>query len=216
MFVGHTAVALAAKSRVPDAPLWILIAAVFGLDLLWPLFLLLGAEQLRIEPGITAVNPFAFDYYPWSHSLILAMVWGALFAIGCSPRMASVGRTILVGALVVSHWVLDVVMHRPDLPLWPGPSPLLGLGLWNSIPASLLVEGALFAAAIAIYLRASKPKDRTGTVALWSLLLLQASMWLSGPWMPPPSARAVAWGGLAMWLFLPWAAWIDRHREMRG
>lgn len=211
MFVGHTALALVSKARVPEAPLALLIAAVFALDLLWPVFLLLGIERVRIEPGNTAFTPLAFDAYPWSHSLLLACVWGALLAL------VSRGHRLLVGALVVSHWVLDLVTHRPDLPLWPGHSPLLGLGLWNSVAATLLVEGLLFGAAIVLYLRASRAKDRIGALALWSLLLFQAVIWLAGPWSPPPpSAQAIAWVGLAGVLFVPWAAWIDRHRSARA
>ena len=211
MFVGHTALALASKARVPDAPLALLITAVFALDLLWPVFLLLGIERVRIEPGNTAFTPLAFDAYPWSHSLLLACVWGALLAL------VSLRHRLLVGALVVSHWVLDLVTHRPDLPLWPGRSPRLGLGLWNSVAAPLMVEGLLFGAAIFLYLRASRARDRIGSFALWSLLLFQAMIWLSGPWSPPPpSARAIAWVGLAGVLFVPWAAWIDRHRSARA
>jgi hypothetical protein len=211
MFVGHTALALAAKARVREVPLALVVAAVFALDLLWPVFLLLGIERVRIEPGNTAFTPLAFDAYPWSHSLLLACVWGALLAL--VPRR----HRLLVGALVVSHWVLDVVSHRPDLPLWPGRSPLLGLGLWNSVAATLLVEGLLFAAAIHLYVRSTRARDRIGSFALWSLLLLQAAIWVSAPWAPPPpSPAAVAWVGLAGLLFVPWAAWIDRHRSARA
>ena len=211
MFVGHTALALASKARAPEAPLSLLIAAVFGLDMLWPLFLLAGIERVRIEPGNTAFTPLAFESYPWSHSLLMACVWGALLAL--VPRR----HRLLVGALVVSHWVLDFVAHRPDLPLWPGRSPLLGLGLWNSVPATLLVEGLLFGAAIYLYVRATRPIGRIGSFALWSLLLLQAAIWISGPWSPPPpSARAIAWVCLAGALFVPWAAWIDKHRSARA
>ena len=211
MFVGHTALARVSKARVPEAPLASLIAAVFALDLLWPVFLLLGIERVRIEPGNTAFTPLAFEAYPWSHSLLLAGVWGVLAAL--LPRR----HRLLVGGLVVSHWVLDLVAHRPDLPLWPGGSPLLGLGLWNSVPGTLLVEGLLFGGAIYLYVRATRPRDRIGSLALWSLLLLQAAIWVSGPWAPPPpSTAAIAWVGLAGALFIPWAAWIDRHRSVRA
>ena len=211
MFVGHTALALASKARAREAPLALLVAAVFGLDMLWPLFLLLGIERVRVDPGNTAFTPLAFESYPWSHSLLMACLWGALLALGARRHR------LLVGGLVVSHWVLDLVSHRPDLPLWPGRSPLLGLSLWNSIPATLLVEGLLFAAAITLYLRATRPTDRIGSLALWSLLVLQGGIWAASPWQqPPPSARAIAWASLATWLFVPWAAWIDRHRSARA
>ena len=211
MFVGHTALALASKARAREVPLALLIAAVFALDMLWPVFLLLRIEHVRVDPGNTAFTPLAFDAYPWSHSLLMACLWGALLALVAKRHR------LLVGALVVSHWVLDVATHRPDLPLWPGRSPLVGLGLWSSVPATLLVEGLLFAAAIALYLRATRPVDKTGSFALWSFLLLQGGLWASSPWQPPPpSASVVAWGSLATWLFVPWAAWIDRHRSARA
>jgi hypothetical protein len=210
MFVGHTALALAAKARRRDLPLAWAVAAVFLLDLLWPVFLLMGMERVRIEPGATAFTPLAFDAYPWTHSLLMAIVWGAI--------VTALARThkLLLGALVVSHWALDLVTHRPDLPLWPGPSPYVGFGLWNSIAGTFFVEGLLFAGAIVLYLRATTPRDRIGALALVGFLLLQGGIWASSPWSPPPpSAQAIASVGLATWLFLPWAAWIDRHREPR-
>jgi hypothetical protein len=216
VFVGHTALALAAKPRTPDASLGLLVAAVFGLDLLWPIFLLLGIERVRIAPGITAFTPLDFVSYPWSHSLAMALVWGAVLALmlgrNSRPRMR-----LWVGGLVVSHWVLDFATHRPDLALWPGSSPLLGIGLWNSIPGTLLVEGLLLVAGLTVYLRSTRARDRVGSLALVSLLALQGLIWVAGPFSPPPpSAHAIAIVGLAGWLFVPWAAWIDRHREMRS
>ncbi len=212
MFVGHTALALAGKARAPRTSLGLLVAAAFGLDLLWPVFLLLGIERVRIQPGVTAFTPLVFDSYPWSHSLVMALVWGGVLAL-LVARRSDPRVPLLVGALVVSHWVLDFVSHRPDLPLWPGPSPRLGLGLWYSVPATLLVEGGLFLAGILIYARSTRPLDRTGSWALGTLLLLQAALWAAGPWAPPPpSPSAVAWTSLGLWLFVLWAGWADRHR----
>jgi hypothetical protein len=213
MFVGHLAVALGAKRVVPRASLGTLVAATFGLDLLWPIFLLLGLETVQIDPGNTAFTPLDFTSYPWSHSLVMAIVWGALFGLAVSSRMKTARTGLVVGAVVVSHWVLDVATHRPDMPLWPG-GPLLGLGLWNSVPGTLVVEGALFAAAIALYVGQTRPRDGVGRWALAGLLLLTGLIWISGPWSPPPpSATAIGVVGVAMWLFVPWAAWIDRHRQ---
>jgi hypothetical protein len=215
MFVGHAALALAGKARAPRTSLGLLLSAAVGLDLLWPVFLLLGIERVRIQPGVTAFTPLAFESYPWSHSLVMALVWGGLLALTVARR-SDPGVPLLVGALVVSHWVLDLVSHRPDLPLWPGPSPLLGLGLWYSVPATLLVEGGLFLAGIVIYVRSTRPSDRAGSWALWTLLLLQVVLWAAGPWgPPPPSPSALAWMSLGLWLFVPWAGWADRHRVAR-
>ena len=118
MFVGHLAVSFGAKAVEPKAPLGALVAASFALDLLWPLLLLTGLEVVQVAPGNTAFTPLAFESYPWSHSLLMALVWGVAgggvtYVALKTPRAAA-----LVGMVVVSHWVLDFVTHRPDLPLW--------------------------------------------------------------------------------------------------
>lgn len=216
MFVGHTAVALVARSKAHEISLGWFVAASVALDLLWPIFLLTGIERVSIVPGAMAFNPLVFDSYPWSHSLLMACVWG-LCAMGIARwRGVTAGVAALIGAVVVSHWVLDFITHAPDLPLWPGQSPRVGLGLWNSIPGTLLVEGAMYVLGIAIYVRATRPVDRIGSYALWSFLLLSAAMWASSPWSaPPPSPRALAWFALGGWLLVTWAGWADRHREVR-
>lgn len=213
MFVGHTALALAAKRAAPTASLGTLVAATFALDLVWPVLLLAGVEHVRVDPGNTAFTPFDFEHYPWSHSLLMAIVWGAV-AAAVYRRRGSAHAATVVGAVVVSHWVLDALVHRPDLPLWPGASPFVGLGLWRSIPATFVVEGVLLAIGLASYLRQSTPSDAIGRWALVALIALQTVIWLSGPYAtPPPGERPVAFVGLALALFIPWAAWIDRHRR---
>jgi hypothetical protein len=214
MFVGHTAVALAAKSRAPGVSLAWLVAASYMLDLLWPLFVLAGIERVSIVPGATAFNPLVFDWYPWSHSLVMACVWGLVLMLIARRRGIIGVAAWILAALVVSHWVLDFVSHVPDMPLWPGRSPKLGLGLWNSIPATFLVEGAMYVVGIWIYLRTTRPRDRVGVAALWSFLLISTILWASGPWSPPPpSSRALALFALGAWLLVAWAGWADRHRE---
>jgi membrane-bound metal-dependent hydrolase YbcI (DUF457 family) len=212
MFVGHLAAAFGVKRVVPRAPLGALVAAAFGLDLLWPLFLLAGIERVRIDPGNTAFTPLAFDHYPWSHSLAMAAAWsvltGVLAARWLSHRLAG----IAVGLTVASHGLLDLVTHRPDLPLWPG-GPLWGLGLWHSIPATILVEGLLLFGMVEVYRRAFRDRDATGRWALVGLIAFTAAIWLAGPWSPPPpSVEAIAVVGFALWLIPLWAAWIERHR----
>jgi hypothetical protein len=213
MFVGHLAVALGAKRASPRTPLAALIAAAFALDLIWPIFLLLGLEQVRIVPGHTAFTPLAFEHYPWSHSLSMAIVWGVVLGRASVFLLKRSAAGLLIGAAIVSHWLLDYVTHAPDLPLWPG-GPLVGLGLWNSVPGTFVVEGALFAGAIALYLRGTRPRGTAGKWAFWSLVALTAAIWISSPWAPPPpSVRAIAWVGVALWLFVPWGSWIERNRE---
>jgi hypothetical protein len=215
MFVGHLGVALAAKRAAPRAPLAALVAGAFGLDLVWPILLLAGVERVRIVPGYTAFTPLAFDYYPWSHSLSMALIWGIIAGRLSAKVLKNVPAGACIGLVVASHWALDYVTHVPDLPLWPG-GPRFGLGLWNSVEMTLLVEGALFAAAIAIYLRATYARNGTGTWAFWGLVGVTTAIWGSGPWAPPPpSVMALGAVGLAMWLFPVWAAWIERNRSLR-
>ncbi len=214
MFLGHVGVALAAKRPAAEVSLGGLLAAANWLDLVWPVFLLLGWEQLRIDPGNTALTPLDFTSYPWTHSLLMVAGWGLLLGIPLGWRYRSWRVGSLVAILVASHWALDWIVHRPDLPLWPGASSLHGLGFWNSIPLSLTVEAAFFLGGIALYLNATRPRDRTGVWAFWSLIALYAAIYLGntlGP--PPPSTDAVAWAGLLAWLFPIWAWWADSHRE---
>ncbi|MEQ9400485.1 MAG: hypothetical protein RJQ04_15080 [Longimicrobiales bacterium] len=215
MFVGHLAAALAAKKIEPRTPLGAAVAAGFGLDLIWPLFLLGGLETVRINPGDTAFTNLAFDFYPWSHSLAMVVGWSLVAALVGGKLIGSkrVGTTL--GALVMSHWILDLVAHRPDLPVWPG-GPVLGMGLWYSVPGTLVVEGSMLAIGLAAYRATTRPDDRVGSLALSGLLVLSVAIWAAQPWAPPPpSTTAVAVSALAIWLFPVWAGWADRHRSLR-
>ena len=212
MFIGHYAVALAAKPAARRAPLWALVLAVQWPDLLWPILLLAGVEQVRIDPGNTAFTPLDFVHYPVSHSLALDLLWGALLGAFFLWRLRDGRAAVVLGLSVVSHWVLDWVTHRPDLPLWPG-GPRVGLGLWNSVPATLVIELLLVAVGLFLYTRATGARDRTGRWAFWGLVGFLGLVYVGnvvGP--PPPSETAIAWVTLGLWLLVPWAAWIDRHR----
>ena len=213
MFVGHLAVALGAKKVEPRVPLGASVAAAFGLDLLWPILLLLGLETVRVNPGDTAFTNLAFDSYPWSHSLLLVIGWSGVAGFLGRGLFGSWRAGMLLGGLVLSHWALDLITHRPDLPLWPG-GPMVGLGLWNSIPGTILVEASLLVGGLWLYLGTSSARDRTGTGALIALVGLTGMIWVTQPWAPlPGSATAVAAAGLILWLLPPWAAWIERHRR---
>jgi len=170
MFLGHFGVAMAAKKAAPKASLGTLVLAAQFADLLWPVFLLLGWERVRIAPGITRVTPLDFVSYPWSHSLLMDLAWGtALGAVYFALRRDGRGAWV-VGACVPSHWVLDWIAHRPDMPLYPG-GPRFGLGLWNSVPATLVVELVLFVAGAAIYLIAT----RKGSHRIVRILVVRGS-----------------------------------------
>ena len=217
MVIGHYAVGFAAKRFAPRTSLGTLIAAGTLLDLIWPVLLLAGIEVVAITPKATAVNPLTFISYPWSHSLIMSVAWGILFGtLYLLVRRYFVGA-VIIALLVVSHWVLDFIVHVPDLPLVPGDGPRFGLGLWNSLPASLAVELSLFALGIWIYLTATTDRDRIGTwglagLAIFMLLIFAGATF--GP--PPPSTAAIAYSGLGQWLIVGLAAWVDQHRRATG
>src|SRR5712692_9816767 len=147
----------------------------------------------------------------------MTAVWALVFAFAYLGLKGDRTGAIWVGIAVASHWLLDFVTHRPDMLLYPGGSERLGLGLWQSWPATFAVEGLMFLAAIALYTGTTRSRDRVGTIAWWALIALLLGLYVPGPWSPPPpSENAVAIAGLiALAIFVPWAYWIDRHREIR-
>jgi len=214
VFIGHIAVGFASKRWAPRTSLAVLLAAPLLADMIWPVLVLLGVETVRIVPGVTVMNPLAFDSYPWSHSLLMDAIWAALFAGAVYAVQKDRTAALVVAIGVLSHWVLDFISHGPDMPLWPG-GPKLGLGLWNSVAGTVVTEVVLFTIGVVLYATATRARDRTGHLALWSLVLLLAALYVAnvvGP--PPPSIAPVAWFGVvATVLFTAWAWWIDRHRD---
>jgi len=213
MFIGHFGVGFGAKAAAPRTSLGLLFVAAQFVDLLWPTLLLLGLEHVKIAPGVTRVTPLDFVDYPISHSLLAVVAWSVLFAgVYYIVGKYRAGAWVC-GLAVLSHWVLDLVVHRPDLPLAPGSSARFGFGVWNSLPATMAVELAIFGLGVYLYWRTTKAVDRTGALAFWGLvvfLLLVFASNLLGP--PPPSETAIAWVGQAQWLLVLWAFWVDRHR----
>lgn len=214
MFIGHFAVGFASKRWAPRTSLGLLLLAPLLLDVLWPVFSLLGLERFRITPGGGAFSTLAFDSYPWSHSLLMAVVWGVALAggyllLGGERRVAAV-----LWIAVVSHWVLDWITHIPDLPLWPG-GPKAGLGLWASVPGTVVVEVLLLAVGAWIYLGATRAKDRIGKIGPWVYLALLVALYevsITGPPPPVGAERMVSIVSLAPVLLVPLAGWVDRHR----
>ena len=214
MFLGHYGVAFAARRAAPRASLGTTIFAAQFLDELWPILLLAGMEHVRIVPGLMAANSLDFVSYPYSHSLLAALAWSALLGLAYLATRRYGRGAWIVGASVASHWLLDVPMHRPDLPLWPGSHTLVGLGLWNSVPLTLIVELALFGAGLALYLRTTRARDRVGSWGLWAMVALLVVFFVGGTFgAPPPSERSLAVTTLGLWLFVPWGWWVDRHRQ---
>jgi hypothetical protein len=216
MFIGHFAVGFASKKFAPRASLGPLVAAPVFADILWPVFILLNWENARVNPGNTAYTPLAFVSYPWSHSLLMDVVWATVFAAIYQLISRYWAGTIAIWIGVVSHWVLDWISHRPDMPLYPG-GPKVGLGLWNSVPGTMAVEFAMFAVGVWLYISTTRARDRIGTYGFGTyvglLLLIDVGNRLSPP---PPSVRAIAWVGIvAVAILIPWAWWFDHHRELR-
>jgi hypothetical protein len=217
MFIGHFGAGLAAKKWAPRVSLGTLFLGAQFIDLLWPGLLLLGIERVRIAPGETAGVPLAFEHYPVSHSLLAVLGWGALLGfIHHRLRGDRRGATV-VGLLVLSHWLLDLIVHIPDLPLAPGGGPRVGFGLWHLPGVTLAVELGVFALGLWCYLRTTTAADAIGRWALAGLATALVGVQIGnafGP--PPPSVTAIAWVGQAQWLFVAWAFWVDRHRRPNG
>lgn len=217
MFLGHYALALAAKRVAPKPSLGTTFLAAEFADLLWPTFLLLGWEKVRIEPGATAATPLVFESYPISHSLVAMIGWGLLVGAIYALARRDMRSAIVVGLLVPSHWVLDAIVHVPDLPLVPGGSTLVGLGLWNSKAVSLALELLLFATGVWLYARSTwTALDKVGKSAFVALVVFLVAIQLANTFgAPPPSVAAVAWVTESMWLLVAWGYWIGSRIQHR-
>src|SRR5215470_14145999 len=166
MFAGHYGVSFLVRNEEPRLPLWALFLATQLPDILWAVFVLLGIEHYRIVPGITASLPLDLYYMPYTHSLAAAATWSAVVFALCRwaiPVSALRNRraALLLALAVSSHWVLDLVVHRPDLPLYDN-AHKVGFGLWNYPVIALLLESALLFGAIWLYLHATASTSFAG------------------------------------------------------
>lgn len=213
MFIGHFAVGFAAKKFAPRSSVAVLLAAPLFADVLWPFFLLLGWEQVRIDPGNTRFTPLDFISYPWSHSLLMLCVWATAFGAVYYAFTRYWPGAIAIWIGVVSHWVLDWVTHGPDMPLVPGGA-RYGLGLWNSVTGTKVVEIVMFAVGVWMYVRVTRAKDRIGRWAFIAYVVLLIAIYIADAFSPPPDNVAeIAWAGVAAAVILiPWAWWFDRNR----
>lgn len=213
MFIGHYAVAFAAKKATPNVSLGLLFLSAQFVDLLWPLLLLLGFEHVRIDPGNTVLTPLDFYDYPFSHSLVAAIVWSLIFGTLYYGFRHNKKESAVLGICLFSHWALDFITHRPDLPLAFGNDVFFGLGLWNSPLFSMIIELFLFVLGIILYITTTRSQDRIGDYGFWTLVSFLLLIYIGnfiGP--PPPDEFAIAVVGNAAWLFVFWAYWVDRHR----
>ena len=192
MFAGHYGPSFLAKRLAPIVSLWLLFLAVQLLDVAWAIFVFLGVERVRIVPGFTATNALDLYYMPYTHSLPGALAWAAAAGIAYRLLTGSGQAAVVVGGAVFSHWPLDLLVHRPDLPLYDNTAKV-GLGLWDYPYLTLLIEAALLFAAMASYLARSRPITNRARYAIpafgLAIVLMQAGMLFS----PPPSSdRAMA------------------------
>ena len=216
MFIGHFGAGLAGKKAAANPSLGTMFLAAQLLDLVWPIFILAGIEKVKVVPGISAATPLDFTYYPYTHSLLMVLVWSFAFGMIYYFIKKNLRGALVLGLLVLSHWILDLLVHIPDLPLYPGSTIKAGFGLWNYPTIAVILEALIFIAGIYLYLSATKTKNRTGTIAFWTMVVFLSVIYVMnifGP--PPPSVEAIGYAGLLQWLFIPWAFWIDRNRVKR-
>jgi hypothetical protein len=215
MFIGHYGVSFAAKAIKPVLPLWLLFLAVQLVDVFWAIFILLGIEKVRIVPGITATNPLDLYYMPYTHSLLTSLLWGgaAVLVSRLFPRINPWGTAAMVGAAVFSHWLLDLLVHRPDLPLYDN-TMKVGMGLWNLPVIAFALEILLLAGGTFFYLRKTKPLGaggRYGFVLFGLLMIAVQAMVFFGA--PPTSDTEIAVSALFSYiLFAAIAFWLERKR----
>ena len=212
MFIGHFGLGMAAKKYIPEISLGVLFLSVQLVDLLWPIFLLMGLEEVRIEPGFSAVNPFNMVNYPITHSLLGGLLWsiafgGIYYFIKKSKRVG-----LFLAGGVISHWFLDLLMHKPDLPIYPGGAKF-GFGIWDSVPLTIAVEFLFFAGGIYLYLKTTRAIDKAGVWSFWSLMVFLSVGWLGSIYGPAPSSvDELAYSALTVWIIILWGFGIDKHR----
>jgi hypothetical protein len=214
MFVGHFALGLASKKidRKPSLGTYFL-AAQF-IDLLWPIFLLLGIEKVLIDPGNTEFTPLNFIYYPFSHSLLAVLIWSAGLGLVYYLIRKNIKAAVLIGLLVLSHWILDFITHRPDLPLTFSDEIKAGLGLWNSFWLSFILEGILFAAGVYVYFISTKARNKKGNILFWGMTAFLSLIFIVNAFSPPPpDVESIGFVGLSLWLLVALGYWTDRNRS---
>jgi FtsH-binding integral membrane protein len=216
MFLGHYGAGLSFKKAAPPISLGLFFIAVQFLDLLWPTFLLLHIEHVQITTDKSQPIPLVFTDYPYSHSLLMALLWSALFLVVYWLATKNLRQAVILGLAVFSHWVLDLIVHLPDLPLYPGSSVKLGLELWRFPVVTAVIEGLIFFFGLFLYFKSTKAKNKTGSIVFWVLVILLLVSHIANLFSPPPpSVEAIAWAGQAMWLFVLLAFWADKNRVPR-
>ncbi|HLX12854.1 MAG TPA: hypothetical protein VKS81_08575 [Bacteroidota bacterium] len=220
MFVGHYSVSFALKTEKNRIPLWVLFLAAQFVDVLWAIFVLLGVEKMRVVPGITASNSLDLYYMPFTHSLIGALGW-SLFAYlvyrSIAPHGNAPAAAILVGMAVFSHWILDLIVHRPDLSLYDD-TLKVGFGLWNFKLIELLLEIVLVLYGVFLYLKNNPSVQhgrRIGTV-IFAIVLILIQIFNSYGGQPTATNEVFAISALVAYgIFAGVAFWVEpKHHEV--
>ncbi len=215
MFIGHFGAGLAAKKLDNRPSLATFFMAAQFIDLIWPIFLLFGIERVEIDPGNTAFTPLNFVYYPFTHSFLGVLFWAVLFGGVYYIIKKNQKSALILGGLVMSHWALDLLVHRPDLPLFPWTDLKVGLGLWRSVLLTIVVEGLIFSAGVYLYLKTTKAENKKGVIGFWSLIVFLVLVYFMNVFGPPPeTAEPIAVLGLSQWILVAWTYWIDKNRKV--
>jgi hypothetical protein len=211
------AVGLGAKPIAPRVSVGTLMLAAVVADLLFWIFVLLGIEHFRVQPGITATNALELYDIPFSHSLLMDAVLAVLLGSFYLVRHRNLRGARVLGVVVLSHWVLDFVSHRADMPLAPGLHTYLGLGLYNSRIGIVIVEGVFWVVGVVIYAQATRPKNRAGLFGFWLVVALLSLLWISTLSGNPPSNLPAA--GISSLIFfssvMVWAYWMNQVRPLK-
>ena len=217
MFVGHYAASLALKRFEKRASLGVLFLAVQFVDIVFFPLVLLGIERLNVVENFTQSTHFELVYMPYTHSLVAFLIWSGLaYALFRWVIVKSHSVAVVVALAVMSHWLLDVIVHTPDMPLWSDASLKLGFGLWNNAIATYVLEAALLLAGLWLYMRSTKAVTKTGKYGMGIfvvLLLLINIANIFGP-LGNDSKLALAVSALtAYFLFAAVAFWLDKNRS---
>jgi membrane-bound metal-dependent hydrolase YbcI (DUF457 family) len=217
MFIGHFGAGMALKKLSPSTSLGTLLLAADLPDVIFPILMLAGIEEAKVSADTARLMPFDMSNYPWSHSLLMIFIAGSLLAGGFWLKNRNILETLAIILAALSHWLLDFISHRPDMPLWPG-SAKFGLGLWDSLPGTLLVEIGIFALGILIFLKSSEAVNKAGKWGFWWFVIFLLPLYfgsLFGP--PPPDMKAFGYVGIiGQFIFVGAGYWIDRNRRARG
>lgn len=218
MFIGHFGLSFAAKKAAPKVSLGTLFIATQFVDILWPILLALDIEQVAIVPGYTKSNGLDFLHFPYTHSLLAGVVWGAALALVYWLFKRDKRGAFVVGLCVLSHWFLDLLVHTPDLPLSPLGDSKFGFGLWNHVAISLSIETIIFFAGVYIYAVFTKAKTKAGKWGLWAFAVFLIIFNVSNTFGPPPnSIRVLCLSLVALMIFIvALAYWVDKKRMVIG